>query len=115
MRLIYLENARVGGLVILNDRELLDRDCGVHETCINKVLCYKLLQRLRIELRLQLLQNVCKLCTMNSARIVFMPRILHLRRTRTSAGFAVRLTGAAETSMGAKRAEARVAEKRMAN
>lgn len=39
----------------------------------------------------------------------------NLRRTRTSLGFAARLTGAADTSMGAKRAEARVAEKRMAN
>ena len=57
----YLNDGRVGALVDRDGRELLDGDVRRAESSIREVGRYELLQRLSVELALELLQHVCEL------------------------------------------------------
>jgi len=51
------------GLVDLDDRELGDGDVGREETGIEEVGRLEFFQRLRVELRLEVLEDISKVCS----------------------------------------------------
>jgi len=56
----FLEGRNVDGLVDLDDRDLGDSDVGREETGIGKVGRLEFFQRLRVELRLEVLEDISK-------------------------------------------------------